>query len=37
MAKKIPMFLCPSYVDDDNVLQDCKCGKCAKSLRKAKK
>ena len=24
-----PTFLCQSYYDDENVLRDCSCGKCA--------
>jgi hypothetical protein len=28
--EKIEMYQCPSYYDDDRILQDCKCGKCAK-------
>lgn len=29
-GKTIEMYQCPSYYDDDRVLQNCKCGKCAK-------
>lgn len=26
----VEMYQCPSYYDDDGVLQDCECGKCDK-------
>lgn len=26
------MYLCPSYYDDNNILQDCECGKCEKAI-----
>lgn len=25
---KTEQYLCPSYFDDDGILQDCSCGKC---------
>jgi hypothetical protein len=28
---KTPQYKCPSYVNDDNELVDCACGKCAKT------
>ena len=28
----VEMYLCPSYYDDDGVLQDCKCGRCDEQL-----
>ena len=24
----VEQYKCPSYFDDNNILQDCKCGKC---------
>lgn len=32
--EKIEMYQCPSYYDDDRILQDCKSGKCAKKRQK---
>lgn len=29
----VETFLCPSYYDDQGVLQDCKCGKCEERER----
>ena len=37
-ATKIPNeCFCQSYYDDNNVLQDCTCGKCTKAIKDTKK
>jgi len=28
VTDEVETYQCPSYYDDDNVLQDCTCGKC---------
>jgi len=28
----VEMYQCPSYYDDDGVLQDCKCGRCDEQI-----
>ena len=36
MKDKIEQCFCQSYYDDNNILQDCFCGKCAKLLDEAR-